>query len=221
MGDIHANFDNLQRFLLAYASQIDSLTIVGDVGLGFPHTYDVPFVSPVPIYFIRGNHDNPEFIRNLPKEWAKANWHYIPDGTIRKGVLYIGGAWSIDWQMRRPGLNWWDNEELTLQEQLEIERRLTEYEGIIHTVITHDAPYKIYPYLHPISPTMNRTNVFLDRLQEKFLVGLNRPTLWVFGHHHKHLDMTYEDTRYICLNIERTMELDMSYANEIDTWEVT
>lgn len=184
IGDIHGDFRFLKR-LIANNPEWTRLTIAGDIGLGFPDSMDVPFESPIPIRFIRGNHDNPDFIRNLPPEWAEANWHYIPDGTIEDEVLYIGGAFSIDHMQRTPGFDWWYGEELNQREQSEIIEKINNYDGIIKTVVSHDCPYDLYPMLVSHHNSPNMTSAFLHHLLHRVLLDDKKPYLWFHGHHHK------------------------------------
>jgi Icc-related predicted phosphoesterase len=110
VGDVHAQFHHLSK--LAKVANADEIIVVGDFGYGFHTTPKEPFKPKKPISFIRGNHDNPS-VRN------KFNWkgfRYIPDGHIDKGRLYVGGAFSIDWQDRTPGRDWWHDEELNDEE---------------------------------------------------------------------------------------------------------
>ena len=180
IGDLHGDFFTLKR-LIEHNPEWESVTIAGDVGVGFPGTFNPPFKPRIPVYFIRGNHDNPGYIKQL--NWP--GFHYIPDGEIRDGVLYIGGAFSIDYQWRTPGYTWWLDEELSKEEGDAILKMVHNYTGQIHTVVTHDAPYSLYPSLGIYDAVPSRTAYLLSDLYYNVLSGEKRPSRWIFGHHHK------------------------------------
>lgn len=213
IGDLHGNFRYLKK-AIENNPEWTTVTIVGDVGLGFPGTFEVPFEAPIPVRFIRGNHDNPAFVKDLPPEWADANWHYIPDGTIEGGVLYIGGAFSIDQAYRTPGFDWWPEEELNMPEQYEVTRLLNETDEIIHTVVTHDAPWRLYPALGIVENNPGRTTAFLDWLFAHKLRDALKPTRWFFGHHHRLFDREMDGTTFRCLKEAVTGDVE-----ELTIWE--
>jgi len=198
-GDLHANFRLLHFITNKLLKDIDEVWIAGDFGYGFPSTFNTIVVPRIPVKFIRGNHDNP-IVR---EDFNWKGFEYIKDGTIKDGVLFIGGAWSVDKEYRIPGVSWWDQEELNQPEMDEIEHSI---EGKIDTVITHEAPYVMYPYLHPSLLFPNRTSEFLDHLRRKVLVGEMKPNLWIFGHHHKHLEKVIDGTRFVGLDVAETLD---------------
>jgi hypothetical protein len=200
MGDLHGNFAHLD-YMIRKNPRWSSVTIVGDVGLGFPNTFQVPFKSSIPIRFIRGNHDNPEFIRNLPEEWAGANWHYIPDGHFENNTLYLGGAWSIDKADRTPGMNWWYDEEIGLDEQIWIMEKIIKIRDTgrhIAAIVSHDGPLSITRRVGHFQVETD-TGKFLEYLRDKALTGKLKPKFWYFGHYHRHFLKTIGGTVFKCI----------------------
>jgi len=156
------------------------------MGVGFKRPYhsrtDMKFLQsnayyPNPPYdrmvegnhrFIRGNHDSPEVCRNHP------NW--IPDGQFENDMFFLGGAFSIDWQMRMPGVSWWEDEELSI---VELNAMIDKFESLKpKIVVTHDCPTKFAMLLksHHMDDK-SRTRAALDTMLE-----IHKPDLWVFGH---------------------------------------
>ena len=205
LGDAHGQFHILKKLIQQRLPDrrvnFDDVFILGDMGIGFGIRNEElpPFMSDKDIYFIRGNHDNPDEITNLARFWKTGNWNYIPDGHIEDGVLYIGGAWSIDWKMRTPGRDWWFNEELNEEQMGQIEDAILNYDDEIHTVMSHDCPYSIYPQIGVYNPNPSKTSHFLEELKEHFLIGPKRPTQWFFGHHHKKFDARVGSIRFRCI----------------------
>lgn len=202
VGDVHAEFNMLEKLIRRHRNEIpelEAIIIAGDVGLGFPNTSweEPPFACPdgFKLRFIRGNHDRPDFIRNLPPAYAEAGWEYIPDGTIENGVLYIGSANSHDKKWRTPGYDWWPEEALNYVEQNEIFDKLWFYSGVIHTVVTHDAPACMYTKFG-IYDQPSETARYLEQLRRIALTTDLRPTRWIHGHHHKRMLTDIEDTMF-------------------------
>lgn len=200
LGDLHGEFTHLKHILKNHQDDWASVTILGDLGIGFPGLFNPPFKPRIPVHFIRGNHDNPDHLADLPEQWAEWNWHYIQDGTIKDGTLYIGGAWSIDAPYRTPGRDWWFNEELSERQWQQIIQKIRAHEGPIHTVITHDAPMSLYPALGIFDPKPNRTMHYLEHLYRHELKGDKRPTRWYFGHHHQPLEVDRAGIIFRCID---------------------
>lgn len=208
LGDLHGDFGTLKR-LIQNHPEWTTVTIAGDVGLGFPNTRELPFVSPIPIYFIRGNHDNPEFIKNLdPDVWPVADWHYIPDGTVRNGVLYLGGAWSIDWEQRTPGYDWWPNEEIGMEEGEAILSAITKERPFISTVVTHDCPTYILRAMYGARTIETSTSNLLSSVLSTLLHSeCTRPLRWFYGHHHRHYTLRQHGIQFRCLNTAQHVDI--------------
>ena len=89
IGDIHGK---LYDYELLLTNQERSVQI-GDFGIGFAGPYWHEKVNDIhrdtQHRFIRGNHDNPGMCPEM------VGW--IPDMTVEGDVMFIGGAWSIDW----------------------------------------------------------------------------------------------------------------------------
>jgi predicted phosphodiesterase len=198
IGDCHGLKNELYSILDSVQSDITEVIQVGDLGIGFGQSdywhedLDQKLTS-VNGSFIRGNHDNPSTCKEF-KSW-------IPDGTIQNDWMFIGGAWSIDYQLRTPGISWWDNEELS---SYELETIISVYELINPRVmITHDIPSSVSNslFFREGRPYAGR-KIYKTRTAEALeaMFRIHKPDLWLFGHWHFDVDETIDKTRFVCLN---------------------
>ena len=142
------------------------------------------------IRHIRGNHQNPEVTETMPG--------YIPDGTVEDGILFIGGAWSIDYMYRTPMYDWWPSEELS-EEQWET-LVYPKLDREIHTVISHDGPDAITSQMHRKFYSTS-TGYHLEQVRQKLRGKVKR---WVFGHHHMHREFELDGCHFTALMHENT-----------------
>lgn len=206
-GDLHGKF-NLLPHLRRKHSEADEIIIAGDMGVGFPGPstdhllkYGNQITATPKVRFIRGNHDSPEACT----KFVEGGVTWIPDGTLEEGILFLGGGWSIDGptglpefrNYRTPGVNWWEDEELT---EAQWERIFNSLEGRyeeVHTVVSHDGPSGvIHRILGAHKPIFNTTT---SNTLELLRGRLPSVKMWVFGHYH--LNRTFEigDTMFRCL----------------------
>ena len=206
VGDVHGYWNEYQEII----KDVDNSIQVGDMGMGFSSHSEWATDTALAFEnkfnkgnhrFIRGNHDN-------PKEVAKcANW--INDGFLEftnlgNQIMYIGGAWSIDWQYRTLGVDWWEDEELSLAYLTYL---IEQYKRVRPDVmVTHTAPIGIPagPMGFRIFGNGARTEIALQEMLE-----IHRPKLHIFGHWHKDFDQTIDGTRFICLNELSWIDLEI------------
>jgi predicted phosphodiesterase len=197
IGDVHAKFNKYVQILDDLKSLGVTTTIqVGDFGVGFS----------MPPYermadgnhsFIRGNHDNPQL--------CEQSEFYIPDATYcdNTGIFFLGGALSIDRGLRTEGVNWWADEEMSYNKLLEAIDLYVDSKPDF--VISHDCPEivvkKMFPFYMREFPS--RTRDALDAMYQ-----LHQPKRWFFGHWHKSVRYTHEQTQFVCLN-----ELEVEVEN--------
>lgn len=199
IGDIHGMFE---EYYLPITSRLndDPSIQIGDMGHGFPNSI-LPEL-PKQHRFIRGNHDNPELCLQHPNYLGE--FGYIEEWDL----FYIGGAWSIDWQMRKRGVTWWEDEELTMKQcnaalDLYLEKKP------FH-VVSHDCPEiaKISMLIH-IAGSPNgvfnmptRTNQLLQEMWEQ-----HQPANWYFGHYHVSRKFKIKATSFRCLGEAEVLEI--------------
>jgi len=210
-GDLHGKFDLLPHLRKINKLKADEIIIAGDMGVGFPGPRDEQLkkyaesITDSPrIRFIRGNHDDPA--RCAEFNYEGLSW--IPDGTLEDGILFVGGAWSIDGptglpehrNYRTPGLNWWRDEELS---QGQWDAIFESLEGKhIHTVISHEAPTSVLHFVLGAHKTPYPTNTSwnLEILRNRH----PNITKWLFGHYHLNSDFYHRGTSFRCIRDDGT-----------------
>lgn len=210
IGDVHGKFNAYSRLL----KDSPHPTIqVGDMGVGFRSTDHYKYGAPSanPPYdlmvegnhrFIRGNHDNPEVCIN--------HTQCIKDGTFDdhegKSVMYIGGAFSIDWEWRTKDYSWWSDEELSTDELNDLVEDYASYKPEI--MVTHTCPAEVTD-LHIGHPSNrfgppSRTEFALQEMFE-----LHKPDTWIYGHWHNDIEHNIKGTRFVCLGELSTFDYEV------------
>ena len=200
IGDVHGKWHMMNRVV---SNTTQDVVCVGDVGIGFTGEKDP--VMPSNFKFIRGNHDNPEIISKQPG--------FLGDyGMTKYGFFVVGGADSIDKDLRTPGIDWWSNEQMSYTEMAKCREAYNEAKPDI--VVSHEAPFFLHGILHAASVTLrpsykslgeprgNSTAFLLDTL---FLD--HRPKMWYFGHWHTSLTF-------------RQFGITFRFIDELETVEV-
>jgi hypothetical protein len=121
-------------------------------------------------------------------------------------IFYARGAWSIDWQSRTPGVNWWDDEEMKSIRMGEAQQLYCDTKPKI--VVTHTCPDSIVdriPFPRIFGPQLHhpRTEQFLDRL-----FSFHQPDIWLFGHFHHNWDEVVRGTRFVCIGELNCFDFD-------------
>lgn len=210
IGDAHGAFHRL-RDIRKKHSDADEILIVGDFGwfgnglrsveeawlkkFGETEVTSKPYIR-----VLAGNHDNIDALR---RDFPLGGISFIDHGTIEGTTLYVGGAWSIDgvtgvWPNSRiPGIDWWDNEELSREEWEQI---FAAGKGKrIETVISHDFPAAVFPMILPGARYIStRTSEYLEELRQM----LPDVKLWIGGHYHVSRDFEFEGTRFRVLDCD-------------------
>lgn len=206
IGDVHGYWNTYKGVI----KDVENSIQVGDLGMGFTsHSEWAPDSAKAfdkrfnqgGHRFIRGNHDNPEEV--------KRSRGWIHDGMVEhtdlgNSIFYLGGAWSIDWQYRTLGVDWWIEEELSLEELTILIERYKELKPDI--MVTHTAPIGIPagPMGIRVFGNGGRTELALQEMLE-----YHRPKKWIFGHWHQNFDQVVDGTRFICLNELEYIDLDI------------
>ena len=215
VGDIHGGFNEYSFYTLGVGRTRhmddpvppDRSIQVGDFGIGFysPYWHDSVndwMKAHTGHRFIRGNHDSPAMCRTMAG--------YIEDGTIEGDVMYVGGAWSIDYAMRTEGRDWWRDEEISIYRFNEI---IADYiKAKPRVMITHDCPTEVAWDMF-ISKGLSlagshqiktRTGEALQQMWE-----LHQPELWFFGHWHQTKRFESKGTTFMCLGEFDYIDVDI------------
>lgn len=216
LGDAHGVFPELDSRVIEAQDEYgpaDYVVQVGDFGF-YPETPDRPEVDPEALgekLFIRGNHEDHSMLplnATEPEPVGYGQWKYVPDAWFHPdGVLFIGGAYSIDRAYRQYGpYRFHHNEQLSLRQEYEIYEKVRQLAGKIKVVVTHDCPLAVYEELFG----ERLAKACIENTQARFLThiwhAISMPTMtdrltWIFGHHHEHVDRTLFDTRFVCLDL--------------------
>lgn len=137
-----------------------------------------------PLIFIDGNHEDHEKLRPLAGTRVGADCYYVPRGYLWEGILFAGGAYSVDKAMRlATGAHWSPMEELSVFDaECIIQKHKTEK---VHTIISHTAPSS-FDLSWAASPMFGGENKKeMTRQALNLLLQHFRPSNWFFGHWHK------------------------------------
>lgn len=211
IGDVHGKFTQYKKLLKQSRDSIQ----VGDMGVGFIKKWEdlgdgsgrLKLTSPPFNHmrdsgatFIRGNHDNP---------WAcKKHPLYVPDGTVKDNMMFVGGALSIDKDQRTLDMDYWDDEELSIPE---LHRMMDVYAVAKPDVmVSHDCPEQIVPTV-AILCNYETKKQFASRTRQAFdaFLDIHIPKIWVFGHWHQPTDIQYKGCRFIGLGELEAREVEV------------
>ena len=192
IGDIHAE---LYDYRIAINNELIPSIQVGDFGYGFFSEYQESVLEDHFLSgdhrFIRGNHDDPARVKN--------SIGYIEDGTVENNMMFIGGAYSIDRQWRTAGVNYWPDEECSIQD---FEHFIEIYSIVKPDImVTHDAPCKIANRMF-VEAGLTHSSFKLRTLTGNALevmFEIHQPKLWVFGHWHITKRENIEGTEFLCV----------------------
>lgn len=204
-GDWHGNAWHAKRIIdAAVERRIYVILQLGDFGY-WPHHSDAWLddvdeyarLNGVYIFWIDGNHENHEMLRQIPPEsdgsvQIRPMITYLPRGHRWEweGVTFLalGGAYSIDKDGRIPGDSWWPEELITYREAYEAIAG-----GPVAVMVTHDAPWGAENVIHGNRfnkdwfPESKQNRVILRAVMEETM-----PELVVHGHYHNRNSTTID-----------------------------
>jgi hypothetical protein len=204
---------------------------VGDFGLDWPGAkrgrYEANlnkylFALGLTLIVSGGNHDNWETLETLPVDddgmaTFRSNIRVLPRGgrTQVEALVVgaLGGAFSVDYQHRREGRDWWRNEEPTPEEA----QRLIAG-GPVDVLITHDAPAGVPLKGDFELPPEIRSRAEQTRVLLRDVVDSLAPAHLFCGHWHQRRihELTHKDGR-----ISRVDVLDKEnsrHGNAVLVW---
>lgn len=187
IGDVHGKYERYHRILSRKEENPYTLQI-GDFGFKYETLKNVDSTKHL---ILPGNHDNYDTCYNYP--------HFMNDygytSLNRIEFFYYRGAYSIDRQYRTVGIDWWKQEQVSIDQFMKARELYSVTKPDI--VITHDCPESINHHLLPPRAIryQNMTGWALDEL-----FNIHQPKIWRFGHYHKSWRMTINGTDFRCLN---------------------
>lgn len=187
IGDCHGKYDRYHK-IIRKTEEHPYTVQLGDFGFKYETLKNVDSTKHL---ILPGNHDNYDICYNYP--------HFLGDygytSLNKVEFFYYRGANSIDRQYRTIGIDWWQNEQVSIDQFMKARELYREIKPDL--VITHDAPESIVPYLLPHGSRLyqNMTGWALNEL-----FNIHQPKRWRFGHFHKSWNMTINGTDFRCLN---------------------
>lgn len=222
VGDAHG-FDAWNYLISKKHVLYDCLLIqIGDFGVGFSKSVnaDVEKLYNLELFLkqtnnrmivIRGNHDDPKFFNGSFKykdEWSTdQNLWLLSDYSVvtieSKKILLVGGGVSIDKDMRKKDVNWWEDEKFVYSEN---HKQSIENEKF-DIVCTHIAPDFCSPHITLIGKgnDVEFDNIMKESIEERLHISRlyndlkNKPKKWFYGHYHCSYRMKREETEFIGL----------------------
>lgn len=235
-GDVHANLPWLRR-LARSATTAGARTIlqVGDLGVLWPGRDKGRFDAKLDRYlrgfgleliFIDGNHDNHYDLRKLNVEAdglarIRESIKYLPRGgriTLQgMNIGGLGGAFSVDYEWRKPGVSWWPHMEEV--EVADVEKIIAG--GALDVLLTHDVPAGVQVESNFELPdeTLAKAQTSRDLLQRA--VEAIRPSNVFSGHWHQRIVGAVDHADGLRTRVD-VLDMDGSQAgNAVLVWPGT
>ncbi len=166
----------------------------------------------IQIWVTPGNHEDYEQIRTTPLgQWIASHIAIVPRGERwtdgGRSFVSLGGAPSIDFEMRTPGVSWWPEEQIHLHEA----ERVSEG-GHADVMLAHDAPDGGTEAVRQIvetpadkTPWSSRGLAYAAEGRALMNIAVEgvRPKLFAHGHYHAPDDTgPQQPTRYLSLGCD-------------------
>jgi predicted phosphodiesterase len=206
IGDIHGDFAGYNAMQVKPREGISIQ--VGDFGFGFSDTDLIDTYGPN--FVIRGNHDDPSLFELYDRKLSSGVQSIVyreTTGEFNKLPMFVvNGAYSVDKMQRTEGFDWWSNEEHSISQLNDL---IDIYEQAKpEIVVSHDCPTQVRPLSEKLldygwgSPS--RTSAALQSM-----LYIHKPKLWVFGHYHQDMDELIDGTRFICVNKNTYIDINV------------
>jgi Icc-related predicted phosphoesterase len=197
-GDLHNEFKRLNALINRQRPEI--IICCGDFGYWPRWEKSEPLSSIKPqgatIYWVDGNHEDHWSLRDRTTDELAPNIIYKPRGSTLKledgrNILFMGGAHSIDKEMRRYGWSWFPEETIHYRDLAHLP------DEKVDIFITHTCPSELVLGLVQFYPekTEEPSNIALSQLYEKY-----KPELWMFGHWHHYKEGRLGKTKWYALS---------------------
>lgn len=224
-GDWHGNIRWAQAFIREVGQfSINRIYHMGDFGIWpgesgenyLDHLNKTAAFFDIEIWVTPGNHEDYSQINEVPVgedglQWIRSNIALVPRGHRwehdDRTFVSLGGAPSIDFEMRTEGIDWWRDEMITLEEAEKVAAN-----GHADIMLAHDAPNDSTDTVQAIIDTpadksgWSRAGLAYaaeGRELTNIAVAGVKPKLYVHGHYHVADDTGPVDgTRYLALNAD-------------------
>lgn len=203
LGDIHGDFASLER-IMRDQRDVTAWLCVGDVA-----DDEGSYVAPIaPLYWIKGNNEDFDFIERARAGSTLPNLHYLPNGALTRiaslAVAGLGGTLAPTWYEtaavdlpgpKRAGSRD-DKRRHFVREEVEACKSLVD----VDVFLTHEAPR---PYLVEAGRDSGRSSarkVDAGKTPINEVLAAMRPRLHLFGHHHRFTEAERQGVRSIGLD---------------------
>lgn len=199
IGDVHGKYLRYANIAMNYEYTLQ----LGDMGFDY---------NPLKVLgknhrFFGGNHDNYNVYFDSTQIIGNGNFGKAKHGDIE--FFFVRGGYSIDKNLRKPNIDWWQREELNKTER---KNCLNSYKQIKpDIVISHEAPTfinrrigskGILPYFGLSEDWSSNTAQLLHSMFNHHI-----PKLWIHGHMHKSHTTEVEGCTFIGLPELGTYEI--------------
>lgn len=194
IGDVHGKYDHYHK-IIRQTDKHPYTVQVGDFGFKYDTLKNVDSTKHL---IIGGNHDNMDKIIHIP--------HYLGDYGYTElnsiNFFYYRGAYSIDRQYRTIGIDYWEDEQVSIDQFMKARELYREIKPDIF--LAHDCPDFMVPQYIGSNARVyeNITNWALGELYK-----IHQPKLFIHGHYHISKTTQYGDTKFVCLNELETYKI--------------
>lgn len=229
--DTHGAFDihkiNPDEFKEASTLGADDyLIICGDFGCiwdgGSSDCFWLNWLESLPwtTLFIDGNHENFDVLKTYPVVDFKggkagkirSNIYHLRRGEIYhfadKSWLCLGGGFSHDVAFRSEGINWWNEEIFSQEEEKHTLENLEKHDWKVDCILSHDI-FSSHPITKRFPISMDPYS--RDRInQQAFLESIRQKTdysIWFFGHYHQD-ELSFFDEKPVYMLFDTVEEID-------------
>ena len=211
LGDVHAESPLMRDFL---NSEEKYCLQLGDFGFIFKYNdwkwnrflnhFEKNYPNKM-IFTVLGNHENYDSIEKMPVKdmfgarcrKIRSNIYAVERGEILSieglNILCIGGADSIDKAWRQDGISWWAQEKISDTDvKKTVEKGLT---CSFDMICSHAMP--AFFMLQNFTPCFQTGSEFsLEKIYCDIENNGGHIPLWIGGHVHNSINMTYNDTLF-------------------------
>lgn len=197
IGDVHGKIDQFLDIVADYRKRSNELIIqLGD--LGFQKQWDEVKKwcienKETNLRIIPGNHDDYDRYFQVVENWTwvRVSPLLVSDIWIENDCFGLQGANSIDKHLRKEGVDWFPEEEMS-------------YSNLGHAVDLYIEQKPKYMFSHTCPSSVKKQLFGYDessRTEQALQVMFeqHQPEYHFFGHFHRHVDQIINDTRFICL----------------------
>lgn len=160
-------------------------------------------VKPYTFLFCDGNHENFNELNKYPVvDFCGGRAHKIRNNVFHllRGEIYeiegkkffaMGGAYSIDKQMRQKDISWWEQEVPTYEEIQYARNNLEEHNNKVDYIISHTAPSRV---ITQMGYSLNADDVGLTDFFDEVMQTVSFKK-WFFGHFHEDKQINASDDK--------------------------